>query len=180
MKKFLNIVLVFVFTILLVPTFVFAEGEDKKEEVKKAPIQIYEFYGSSCGYCAALNSWFESIEKDYGDYFDLVKYEVWGSEKNNALMNGVAQKMGDAINGVPYLIVGDYTLNGYSESDNEAILKAILDEYGKDESSRVTTATDYINNFKFEEKEFNGVVVGVVVAVVAVGLVVIIVKAREE
>ena len=101
-------------------------------------------------------------------------------EKNNALMNGVAQKMGDAVNGVPYLIVGDYTLNGYSESDNEAILKAILDEYGKDESSRVTTATDYINNFKFEEKEFNGVVVGVVVAVVAVGLVVIIVKAREE
>jgi thiol-disulfide isomerase/thioredoxin len=88
MKKFLNIVLVFVFTILLVPTFVLAEGEDKNEEVKKAPIQIYEFYGSSCGYCAALNSWFESIEKDYGDYFDLVKYEVWGSEKNNALMNG--------------------------------------------------------------------------------------------
>ena len=130
MKKFLNIVLVFVFTILLVPTFVLAEGEDKKEEVKKAPIQIYEFYGSTCGYCAALNSWFESIEKDYGDYFDLVKYEVWGSEKNNALMNGVAQKMGDAVNGVPYLIVGDYTLNGYSESDNEAILKAILDEYG--------------------------------------------------
>ena len=40
MKKFFNIVLAFVFTILLVPTIVFAEGE----ETKKAPVQIYEFY----------------------------------------------------------------------------------------------------------------------------------------
>ena len=179
MKKFLNIVLAFVFTILLVPTFVFAETEEK-EETKKAPIQIYEFYGSTCGYCASLNSYLESIEADYGDYFDLVKYEVWGSEKNNALMNGLAQKMGDSVNGVPYLIIGTKTFNGYSESDNEVILKAILDEYEKDEASRDTTATDYINNFKFEDKEFNGVVVGIVVAVIAVGVIVIIVKAREE
>ena len=41
-------------------------------------------------------------------------------------MNGVAQKMGDAVNGVPYLIIGKKTFNGYSESDNEVILKAIL------------------------------------------------------
>lgn len=179
MKKFLNMVLVFLFAILLVPTFVFADAE-KEEEVKREPVKIYEFYGSTCGYCASLNNYLDSLENDYGDYFDLVKYEVWGSEKNNALMNALAKEMGDAVNGVPYLVIGDYTLNGYSESDNEDILKAILTEYEKEEAERNTTATDFVNNFKFEEKEFNGVVVGIVVAVIAVGLVVIIVKARQE
>ena len=183
MKKLLNVVLVFLFTILLVPNIVLADT-DKKEEgevaIKKQPIKIYEFYGNGCGFCAALNSWFDSIEEEYGDYFDLVKYEVWSSEKNSALMNALAKEMGDDVSGVPYFIIGDYTANGYSEADNEILLQKILEEYEKDEASRSYTATDFINNFKYEKKQLNGVVVGVVVFAIAIGLVVIIVKAREE
>lgn len=180
MKKFLNKLLILLFCLTLVPTFVFAEGEKVETEEKKQPIQIYEFYGSSCGYCAALNSWFDSIEEEYGDYFDLVKYEVWASEENTALMNEVAKAFGDSINGVPYLIIGDYTVNGYSEDDNEALLQNIIAEYEKNVDERDTTALDVINNFKFEKDEPNPLVVGIIVVAVVAVLGFIIFKARQE
>ena len=85
MKKFLSSLFVLLFIITIVPSFVFAE-ENEKEEVKKEPIKIYEFYGDGCGYCAASFQYFESLEEEYGDYFDLVKFEVWKSEENTALM----------------------------------------------------------------------------------------------
>lgn len=172
MKKLFSSLLLI---LVLVPTFVFAEVEEKKE-----PIKIYEFYGSSCSFCASLNAWFASIEEDYGDYFDLVKYEVWGSEENNALMSEVAKAFGESVSGVPYLIIGDYTVNGYSEEDNEALLKNIISEYEKDIEDRDTTASDVIANFKFENNDPNMLVVGIITAIIVVGIVVIVIKAREE
>ncbi len=180
MKKFLSNLFILLFIITMVPSFVFAEDEKKEEEVKKEPIKIYEFYGDGCGYCAASFQYFESLEEKYGDYFDLVKYEVWKSEENTALMEAVAKAYNETTNGVLYIVIGDYTLNGYSEEDNDDILNNIIKEYEKDEDSRVTTAKDVIAKFKFESNEPNGVVVAIVVGVIVVLGIVIVVKAREE
>ncbi|MBE6150729.1 MAG: hypothetical protein E7162_02795 [Firmicutes bacterium] len=181
MKKFLSSLFILLFIITIVPSFVFAEEkENEKEEVKKEPIKIYEFYGDGCGYCAASFQYFESLEEEYGDYFDLVKFEVWKSEENTALMEAVAKAYNETTSGVPYIIIGDYTLNGYSEGDNDDILNSIIKEYEKDEDSRVTTARDVIANFKFENNEPNGVVVAIIAGVILVIGIVIVVKARQE
>jgi len=179
MKKYFNKLLIFLFMLTLIPTFVLAEVEEK-EELKKEPIKIYEFYGNGCGYCAASLSFFESIEAEYGDYFDLVKYEVWESEQNNALMHAVAKEFGDEIKGVPYIIIGDYTSNGYSEEDNTILLQKIIDEYEKDEVDRDVKASNVIANFKYENTGPNILLVGVIVAVIVAVLAFIIIKAREE
>ena len=181
MKKFLSSLFVLLFIITIVPNFVFAEEKESKyEEVKREPIKIYEFYGDGCGYCAASFQYFESLEEEYGDYFDLVKFEVWKNEENSALMAEVAKAYNETTNGVPYIIIGDYTLNGYSEENNDEILNSIIKEYEKDEENRVTTARDVIANFKYESNEPNGVVVAIVVGVILVLGIVIVVKARQE
>jgi len=95
-------------------------------------------------------------------------------------MEAVAKAYNETTSGVPYIIIGDYTLNGYSEGDNDDILNSIIKEYEKDEDSRVTTARDVIANFKFENNEPNGVVVAIIAGVILVIGIVIVVKARQE
>jgi len=69
MKKFiLSIVLI----LLITPMFVNAKEKEK--------INVYVFYGDGCPHCHNAFNFFESIEKEYGKYFDLVEYEVSNSE----------------------------------------------------------------------------------------------------
>lgn len=117
-------------------------------KASKKPIIIYEFYGSTCSYCASLNNWFDSIEKEYGEYFDLVKFEVWGEAKNSDLMHKVSNHFNDNASGVPYLIIGKETINGFggSEQEKQRIINFILAEYNRDESERYTAVYDIIYN----------------------------------
>ena len=94
MKK---IILLFIALMLAVamPLSVFAAKNDSKEEPNKEPIKVYIFKGETCGYCARALAFFESIEEEYGKYFDLVQYEVWYDENNKALMDAVANYFGE-------------------------------------------------------------------------------------
>ena len=117
-------------------------------KASKQPIIIYEFYGSTCGYCASLNSWFDSIEEEYGDYYDLVKFEVWQEPKNNELMTKISDHFNDNATGVPYLIIGKETINGFggTEYEKQQIINYIMEEYNKDENDRYTIVYDIIYN----------------------------------
>lgn len=139
MKK----IIVFVFSILISLLFF-----TTPVKASKKPIIIYEFYGSTCGYCASLNSWFDSIEEEYGDYYDLVKFEVWSSKDNQNLMYKVADHLNDRMSGVPYLVIGKNSVNGFGSSDAEKqqIINYILEEYNKDESERYMGVYDIIYN----------------------------------
>lgn len=174
MRKF-NIWLCLLGSIIMFPFLVFAETE--KEENKKEPIKIYEFYGDGCNFCASSFEYFTSLEDEYGDYFDLIKFEVWGSRENEALMNAVADGMGDNVSGVPYIIIGDYTLNGYSSSNNDDILNKIIEEYEKNVDERDNRAANIIDNFEYKD---NSVVVVTILVLVVIGVVVIVVKARKD
>lgn len=183
MKKFLKSLLVFLFGLFFIPTFVLAEGEEEnEEEIKKnEPIIIYEFYGDGCGYCAASFEWFESIEEEYGDYFDLQKYEVWGSKENSDLMDEVAEAFGDSPKGVPYIVIGEHTFNGFDESDGTTLLELIMEEYEKDQSERSTIAADVIANFsKNSGNKTKDLIVGLVFIVIVVGVVFVVRKARAD
>ena len=106
MKKLKKLLLVLLMMVVIFPFNVKAE-EEKKEEEKKEPVKVYIFHGSTCQFCLAAMEWFGSIEEEYGDYFDLVDYEVWSNAENAALMEEVSAFRGDNATGVPYIIVGD-------------------------------------------------------------------------
>lgn len=114
--------------LVLIPNIVRADNQEKEK------ISVYVFYGDGCPHCHKAFEFFEDIEDEYGQYFNLVKYETWYSHRNNKMMASVADALKtDTENlGVPYIIIGDKTFLGYSESYNEDIKKAIVDAYNDD------------------------------------------------
>ena len=120
MKK-LGILLGVLLAILVMPFTVNA--------AKKDPITVHMFRGEGCGYCAAALEFFESIEDEYGKYFNLETHEVWYDEDNASLMQDVAAYYGEDVGGVPYIIIGEKTFQGYAEQYNEDIINAITTAY---------------------------------------------------
>ena len=118
--KQLKLLLVVLAVLFLVPFSVFADEEAPAEQTEqtteeaqatetaeKTKVNVYIFRGEGCSHCAEALEWFDSIQEEYGEYFNLVKYETWYDEENAKLMKEVAEKRGETAEGVPYIIVGD-------------------------------------------------------------------------
>lgn len=181
MKKIKNLLVILLVMMIAFPFNVKAETE--KPEANKEQVKIYMFYGNGCQYCEAALEWFESIEEEYGDYFDLVKYEVWYDTENQELMEKVANFKGDTASGVPYILLGKYSYpNGFANdtqvsSDSEQtmgeqLIERVLEEYESDERYDVMVE---INN-----QPDHSNIVGIVAVVVIAGLVVVAVISRRQ
>lgn len=92
-----------------------------KYKESKDKVNVYIFRGNTCSYCLKAITYFTSIVEKYGQYFNLVTYEVWQNTDNANLMNDVASVFNEKANGVPYIVIGDKTFNGYSETMNSDI-----------------------------------------------------------
>ncbi len=136
MKK-LKLLLVVLLTFLVVPFGVFAE-EDKKEDKKeeKTPVTAYLFWGDGCGFCANLKAWLAEIEDEHGYKFDVVDYEIYKNQENNELMGVVSEARGENATGIPYLIIGNQSWEGFNDGMKQEILEKIDIEYEKDVESR--------------------------------------------
>ena len=135
MKK-MKLFLVLVLALLMVPFGVCADEGDKKE------VNVYFFKGEGCGFCAAGLEWFDELDDKYDDMYELHEYETWYDEKNANLMNAVAKARGETVSGVPYIIVGNQSWNGFDESIGKEILDKIKEEYKAEERYDVM---DYVD-----------------------------------
>ena len=97
MKKAKVLLGIFI-SILILPFTVLAEENQK--------VNVYFFYGDGCSYCAQAEEFFDSIEDEYGDHYNLVMYETWNNSDNVDLMNEVADLRKEEPEGVPYIIIG--------------------------------------------------------------------------
>ncbi len=104
-----------------------ADLSDYEESDDK--VNVYLFRSDTCGYCVTMLSFLVSQLPDYEDKINLITYEVTGSADNGNLMTAVGNVFGEDVTGVPYLVIGEETFNGYSDSMDSDILKAIDDEY---------------------------------------------------
>lgn len=92
-------------------------------------ITIYMFRGNGCSFCKGFLNYLNSIVPEYGKYFKVVSYEVWGDQANSELMGEVSTFFGQKATGVPYIIIGDQVFGGYSNRYDEAIKAAIKNLY---------------------------------------------------
>ena len=166
MKKYIT----FLLLILLMPSFVLAANDGSKtlsEAIKDEGIEnslegyddneekpaIYLFRGKGCSHCYEFLEYASSdLVKEKGDKFRLVSYEVWNDEANADLMQKVSDYFEDDASGVPYIIIGDKTFNGYSESMNKEIEEAIDKLYDSEEKFDVMTKIDRKKTTKKESK----------------------------
>ena len=116
--------------------YVEVEVEDNTEEDIEDPtgekFNMYLFWGDGCVHCHNLKIFLNDLEPKYKDMFELYAFEVWGNPDNQTLMGRFAKTMGDSPRGVPYLVVGDKSFNGFSEKMEEDIIQAIIDEFKSD------------------------------------------------
>ena len=166
MKKYIT----FLLLILLMPSFVLAASYESKtlsEALKEEKMDedlgdyddneekpaIYLFRGDGCPHCTEFLEYASSdLVKEKGNEFRLVTYEVWKNEANAELMQKVSDYFKDEANGVPYIVIGEKTFNGYSKSMNKEIEEAI-DKLNEDEEKfDVLTKIDMKKTTKKEEK----------------------------
>lgn len=97
---------------------------------------IYLFRGNGCGFCRNFLTFLNSIVDEYGKYFRVVSFEVWGDSNNAALKEEVSTFLNYRSEGVPYIVIGDQVFPGYNNSFDDAIKEKIMSEYEKDEKDR--------------------------------------------
>ena len=129
MKK-IKYFIVLLISALIIPFTVYAEGEESKE------VNVYFFRGEGCSHCAEAEAWFKSIEEEYGSYFTIVDYETWYNQDNYELMQQVAKARGEQAEGVPYIIIGNQSWNGFTESYTSEMISKIKEEFEKNVEDR--------------------------------------------
>lgn len=124
--KYLVLLLALVF---MLPMVAFAEGEEGEltTEEQDNRVIVYFFHGDGCPHCEEARTFFNSIQEEYGYKFRLVEYEVWNDANNAALMDAVSESRGDNATGVPYILCGDKSWVGYSETTMASEITAQID-----------------------------------------------------
>ncbi len=111
-------------------------SEETEEEIideNKEAINVYLFWGNGCHICENLMNYFEELEKEYGNYYNLIKYEVWYNEENSNLMHEVGNKLNQTYFAVPFLVIGDEVIVGYNNNKDNYIKERIIEEYNNNE-----------------------------------------------
>lgn len=141
-----------------------ADLSNYKEDKNK--VNVYLFRGSSCSHCLDAVVYFSSIVGEYGQYFNLKSYEVWANSDNSDLMKKVADKLGDDVGGVPYIVIGDKSWSGFTESYGDEMKDTIKKQYDKDSKDRY----DIMNKLDSkEDSSIAGDIISVIVILLVVG-----------
>ena len=102
-----------------------SDKEVELDEKKNGKVAVYIFRGKGCPHCEEAMEWFNSIKGDYGNLYVLIDYETWYNEENASLMSKVAESRGDSGMGVPYIVIGDKSWEGFTDSYKEEIIHQI-------------------------------------------------------
>lgn len=108
----------------------------------KEKINIYLFYGEGCPHCEELKNYLNSLDNKEKSYFNIYTFEVWNNSTNQQFMKESAKYLNKEVSGVPLLIIGNKTFEGYNESMNIKIKKAIKTEY------KLNGKNDYYKEYK--------------------------------
>ena len=185
MKK-LKYLFVLLAAILVLPMVVFAEGEEEvtaAEDVAVAEesteVKVYFFRGEGCSHCAEAEEWFNSIEEEYGSYFEIIDYEVWYNTDNSELKKKVADARDEEVQGVPYIIVGNKSWNGFGNDTGEEILSQIKAEFAVNVSERYDIMKVVSGEQKVEKSSGSDVVALLGILAVTFAICFGVYKARE-
>lgn len=177
--KYIKYLVVLLAIFLVLPFGVFAEDENNTTSESETTVSnddkkvnLYLFRGEGCPHCAEAEEWFDSIKGKYGDYFKVVDYEVWNDEDNAKLMEKVAKLRNEDVSGVPYIIIGDKSWNGFDESYEDEMIDQIKSVYSQDVSKRydiMNYVNDSSSNSKTKKSSSSDVLALIIILIVVGG-----------
>lgn len=110
MKYMKKLILAIILFIVLIPN-TFA----------KEKVNIYLFYGKECPHCEQLKEKLEYIKDSYP--IKVYMYEIWHNDNNRDLAIKAAEKLNTTLSGVPFFIVNNTAMSGYSSSSTLNLIK---------------------------------------------------------
>ncbi len=135
MKKFLFVVLV-IFCFFLFSLDVSAEE-----------VHIYLFYGNTCPVCERERAYLELLKKEYPD-IQIFEFETYENPTNLAHSQAVKDMYSVRGQGVPFTVVGDTAILGFSDAIRSKIESSVKKYQKKDYYDRVGV---YLGLFEDEE-----------------------------
>lgn len=178
--KHIKYLLVIMLCALMLPIGVFAVDESNaRTTTDDNKVNIYFFRGEGCSHCAEAEEFFDGIKEEYGDKYNLVDYEVWYNEDNSTLMQQVADFLGQDVSGVPYIIIGKKTWNGYSADYSEEIKKEIDSQYNTDKADRYDIM-DHLTSDEKADTTGSDVLALIIIVIVVAGVVLGIFALRKK
>lgn len=171
MKKILTLIIML---LVLSPMMVSAK-EDKK-------VTVYVFYGETCPHCHELFKFLDSIDKEYGKYYQLKKIETWNDSLNKEMMFETAESIEVEYNkadmGVPYIVINDQTFIGYAPSFNSKIQDAIKSAYEDD--NYTDRVIDIYNKYEKRRKNEKIMYYSSIIGLVFITCVAVYIKEKKD
>lgn len=100
-------------------SFKFAKNTEADIKPSKDKLNIYIFWGDGCPHCKHLAEFLGEKQSEIGDKISLYTFEVWKDKNNLAFLKSFGKFLGENPKGVPYIIIGNKTYSGFSETDEE-------------------------------------------------------------
>ena len=181
MNRFKLLFIIALACLLVLPLSVFAEGEEEATTAAdSSEVTLYFFRGEGCSHCAEFEAWLKEIEPEYGELFNIVDYETWYNEDNAELMQKVAEARGEKAEGVPYIIIGNKSWNGFADEYKDEIISEIQSLHEQEPSSRYDVMKYLKKSTKKKNDSSSGDVIALLVIVLVSVLIIFgIVKARK-
>lgn len=127
-------------------SFKFAKKTEADIKPSKDKLNIYIFWGDGCPHCKHLAEFLGEKQSEIGDKISLYTFEVWKDKNNLAFLKSFGKFLGENPKGVPYIIIGNKTYSGFSETDEET--KQEIIDLIKTEASK----TDKIDKYQEYKK----------------------------
>ena len=120
LKRYLILVLFF-FALFILFSF--------KVEAKE--VNVYMFYGKTCPHCEEALKYLNSVKDKYD--LKIHKYEVWYDDENKKLMTEVAELLDVNVSGVPFAIINNKPIIGYSKGSTDDSYRYNIKQASKDD-----------------------------------------------
>ena len=127
-------------------SFKFAKNTEADIKPSKDKLNIYIFWGDGCPHCKHLAEFLGEKQSEIGGKISLYTFEVWKDKNNLAFLKSFGKFLGENPKGVPYIIIGNKTYSGFSETDEET--KQEIIDLIKTEASK----TDKIDKYQEYKK----------------------------
>ena len=134
MRKFI-ILLISIFFLIPLNTSALSKdyndivAEIVNEKINEDKINLYLFYSETCPHCHEEMEYIENeLIKEYKDKINVYTYEVTKNESNSKMMNATKNALDVAEPYVPFTVIGEHYIIGFSDSTKTSI-ENIIDNY---------------------------------------------------
>lgn len=156
MKKFI-ILLISIFFLFPINTSALSKDYNDivagivNEKIEQDKINLYLFYSEKCPHCHEEIEYIENeLLKEYKDELNVYTYEVTKNDDNSKMMNATKTALNITEPYVPFTIIGEEYIIGFSDSTKTSI-ENIIDNYLTDENIEKTYSIPVIGEIKAKD-----------------------------